>query len=178
MGVNAMDASFEKMVVPTPEIIQRFNAWENDPILVPSTRPNPTREALERHEEVTSETLAKRLENHAVYLIRLGGTLVGEMNFQIDPGHLFKKEQGTAWIGITIGEAAARGRGLGALALDFLEGEIRRAGMRRIELGVFEFNLNAIKLYTRLGYAEIGRLDAFTFWDGKMWQDIRMEKYL
>jgi len=174
----SMEASFEKMVVPTQEIIQRLSAWENDPLLVPFTRPNKDREALERHEEVTGEVLAKRLESHVVYLIRLGGTLVGEMNYQIDPEHLFKKEQGTAWIGITIGEAASRGRGLGALAMTFLEGEIRRAGLHRIELGVFEFNLNAIRLYTRLGYKKIGRIDAFTYRDGKMWQDIRMEKYL
>ena len=173
-----MEASFEKAAVPTVEIVQRLNAWENDPLLVPLTRPNKDREALERHEEVTSESLAKRLENHAVYLIRLGGTLVGEMNYQVDPDHLYKKEKDTAWIGITIGEAAARGRGLGAIALDFLEAEIRHAGLHRIELGVFEFNLNAISLYTRLGYAEIGRLDAFTYYDGRMWQDIRMEKYL
>jgi RimJ/RimL family protein N-acetyltransferase len=173
-----METSFERLETPTPEIVEHFNTWENDPLLVPLTRPNKDREALERQETVTDETLAKRLENHAVYLIRVDGTLVGEMNYQIDPDHLYKKEPGTAWIGITIGEAKARGKGLGALALAFLDGEIRRAGLLRIELGVFEFNLNAIKLYTRLGYKEIGRLDAFTYWDGRMWQDIRMEKYL
>jgi len=173
-----MGTSFERLETPTPEIVEHFNAWENDPALAPLTRPNKDREALERQDIVTDEVLAKRLENHAVYLIRLAGTLVGEMNYQVDPDHLYKKEPGTAWIGITIGEAAARGHGLGARALDFLEDEIRRAGFRRIELGVFEFNLNAIKLYTRLGYKEIGRVEAFTYWDGRMWQDIRMEKYL
>jgi hypothetical protein len=29
-----------------------------------------------------------------------------------------------------------------------------------------------------MGYREIGRIDDFTYWQGKMWQDIRMEKYL
>ena len=47
-----------------------------------------------------------------------------------------------------------------------------------MELGVFEFNTRALKLYQKLGYTEIARIDAFTYWEGKMWQDIRMEKYL
>lgn len=49
---------------------------------------------------------------------------------------------------------------------------------QRIELGVFEFNTNALKLYQKLGYKEINRTEDFTYWNGKMWHDIRMEKYL
>ena len=91
---------------------------------------------------------------------------------------LYKKEPGTAWIGITIGEESARGKGLGPLAMQYLEEEIRSAGCKRIELGVFEFNEPAKKLYQKMGYAEIGRIPNFTFWQNKMWTDIRMEKYL
>ena len=58
------------------------------------------------------------------------------------------------------------------------EEEIRKAGCKRIELGVFEFNEPAKKLYQKMGYAEIGRIPNFTFWQGKMWTDIRMEKYI
>ena len=36
----------------------------------------------------------------------------------------------------------------------------------------------AIQLYQKLGYREFARISNFTYWDGKMWQDIRMEKYL
>jgi RimJ/RimL family protein N-acetyltransferase len=60
----------------------------------------------------------------------------------------------------------------------YLEDQIREAGCRRIELGVFEFNQRACRLYRKLGYREIGRIDDFTYWKGTMWQDIRMEKYL
>ena len=84
---------------------------------------------------------------------------------------------GTAWISITIGEEIARGKGIGYQALQYLEQEIRKQGLKRIELGVFEFNTAAIKLYQRAGYREIGRIPDFTYWQGKMWQDIRMEKY-
>lgn len=55
---------------------------------------------------------------------------------------------------------------------------MKEQGLKRIELGVFEFNQQAQKLYQKLGYKEIGRIDNFTYWQGKMWTDIRMEKYL
>ena len=100
------------------------------------------------------------------------------MDYQVDPRHLYKKEPGTAWIGIVIGEQAGRGRGIGVPAIQHLEEQIQRQGLKRIELGVFEFNTNAIRLYQKLGYREIARIKDFTYWDGKMWQDIRMEKYV
>jgi RimJ/RimL family protein N-acetyltransferase len=100
------------------------------------------------------------------------------MGYQVDPEHLYKKEPGTAWIGITIGEENGRGKGIGVLALQHLEEQIKVKGLKRMELGVFEFNTNAIKLYKKLGFREFARLEDFTYRDGKMWQDIRMEKYL
>jgi RimJ/RimL family protein N-acetyltransferase len=48
----------------------------------------------------------------------------------------------------------------------------------RAELGVFEFNERAQALYRRLGHREFNRIPNFTFWNGKMWTDIRMGKDL
>jgi RimJ/RimL family protein N-acetyltransferase len=67
---------------------------------------------------------------------------------------------------------------VGAYAIQYLKEEIKRQGLKRIELGAFEFNTNAIKLYERMGYQEIARINGFTYWKDKMWQDIRMEKYI
>jgi RimJ/RimL family protein N-acetyltransferase len=100
------------------------------------------------------------------------------MNYQIDPPHLYKREAGTAWIGITIGEESAHRKGIGYQAMQHLETQIREQGLPRMELGVFEFNTNAIKLYRKSGFQEIGRIEKFTFWQGTMWRDIRMEKYI
>lgn len=163
---------------PTPEILACINRWHNDPTLVPLTRPNQNQAELERQEIVTQDELKKRLEHHAIFLIYGDGELVGEMNYMVDPPHLYKKEPGTAWIGITIGNAAAQGKGFGHAAMQFLEAQIKNQGLKRIELGVFEFNTRAHHLYQKLGYQEIARVAAFTYWDGKMWDDIRMEKYL
>jgi RimJ/RimL family protein N-acetyltransferase len=173
-----MNVSFKKLTEPTQEIAVAFNKWENDPALIPFFRPNRTKDDLERLEIVTVESLARRLDHDEIYLIYSGGQLVGEMNYQADTKHLYKKESGTAWIGINIGEESARGKGIGAQAMKYLEKEINARGFQRIELGVFEFNTNAIKLYQKLGYHEIGRIKDFTFWQDRLWQDIRMEKYL
>jgi RimJ/RimL family protein N-acetyltransferase len=167
-----------KLTQPTPEIAQAFDTWDNDPAILPFIRPNPTGDRLEIHIPVTVESLKQQLERKQIYLIYERGKLVGKIDYQIDPGQLYKKEAGTAWLGIVVGEESARGKGIGALALTYLEEQIKAQGLKRIELGVFEFNTNAIKLYQKLGYQEIGRIDDFTFWQGRLWQDIRMDKYL
>ncbi|HKI53625.1 MAG TPA: GNAT family N-acetyltransferase [Anaerolineales bacterium] len=172
------EINFVKLTNPAPEIAAAFEKWENDPSLAPLIRPNPNEEALHRKKTITEEELTKRLKHHHIYLIYFNGQLIGEMDYQIDPGHLYKKEPGTAWIGILIGEETGRSKGIGFQAMQYLEEQIKQHGSKRIELAVFEFNPIAIKLYQKLGYKEIGRINDFTFWQGKMWQDIRMEKYL
>ena len=173
-----MELDFRELTDPTIEIAESFDKWENDPTLIPFIRPNKDNAALEFREAVTVKTLEQRLVHHHMYLIYLDSQLIGTMDYRIDPTYLYKKETGTAWLGILIGEEANRGKGIGTPAIRYLEEQIRRQELRRIELGVFEFNTNAIKLYQKLGYVEIARIDGFTFWQDKTWQDIRMEKYV
>lgn len=173
-----MDIQFQKLIKPNAEIVEYLNKWENDPTLIPLIRPNKDKADLERRQILTIQDLEKRLEHHYTYLISLSNRLIGEMDYQVDPPYLYRKEAGTAWVGIIIGEETGRGKGIGYLALEYLEHELKSQGLKRIELGVFEFNTKAIKLYQRLGYKEIGRINDFTYWKSKMWQDIRMEKYI
>jgi len=169
---------FAPLVEPTRDIAEAFTRWENDPTLIPLSRPNRTKEDLEKRQVVTLDYMVQRLNHQHIYLIYLEAQLIGEMSYQVDPEHLFTKEPGTAWISITIGEAHARGKGIGYQSLHYLEKQIIAHGLRRIELGVFEFNTPALSLYHKLGYREIGRIKDFTYWRDRMWQDIRMEKYL
>ncbi len=173
-----MDISIKELTNPSREIAGALERWSNDPSITYLIRPNQNQADLEKFISVTVNELKKRVEDVSTYLIYMEGQLVGEMNFQIDPDHLHKKDPGTAWIGLVIGEEFARGKGIGYQAIKYLEKRISDQDLSRIELGVFEFNHRAINLYTKLGYQEIGRLDNFTYWHGKMWQDIRMEKYL
>lgn len=168
---------FSPLVEPTPEVADTINRWENDPNLIPYIRPNRNKADLENRHVVTPELLAERLQSTKIYLIYHGAQLIGEMNFQVDPAQLFKKEPGTAWISITIGEPRERGKGIGCQSLRYLEQQIVAHQLKRIELGVFEFNLPAIALYQKLGYERIGEIADFTYWHGRMWRDIRMEKY-
>lgn len=166
------------LVEPTQDIAAAFTRWENDPLLIPLSRPNQNQQDLDKRHVVTRDDLARRLTAHHIYLIYEAAQLLGEMSYCVDPRHLLKHEPGTAWIGITIGEAHGRGRGIGQQALEYLEQQIRAHPLRRIELGVFEFNTPALALYQKMGYREIGRIKDFTYWQGRMWQDIRMEKYI
>ncbi len=173
-----MDITFRKLLTPNNEIASTLESWSNDPLITHLIRPNQNQKELEGFVPVTVESLEKQLREFSIYLIYMDGLLVGEMNFLADPPHLFKKETGTAWIGLVIGEGSARGKGIGNQAIIHLEKKIREQDYTRIELGVFEFNIRAIKLYEKLGYQEIGRIADFTYCRGKMWQDIRMEKLL
>jgi RimJ/RimL family protein N-acetyltransferase len=170
--------TFERLVVPAAEVAAALTRWDNDPELVPFIRPSTCPADLARHEEVTLADLRERLRTHEMYLIYLDGRLVGEVQYQVDPPICLRKVPGTAWIGITIGEQEARHSGVGSAAMTFIESELRSRGLKRIELGVFEFNHAARGLYEKLGYKEIGREYAFTYYDGRMWPDIRMEKEL
>ena len=146
-----MKISFKKIGVPTDKLIASLNKWENDPKLVPLIHPCRNQDDIESYVLITKEEIKKRLTKYQMYEIYLGDILIGEK--------------------------IARGRGVGSISLKYLEEEIKKQGLKRIELGVFEFNKNAHKLYQKLGYQEIGKNKQFTFYQDKMWDDIRMEKY-
>jgi RimJ/RimL family protein N-acetyltransferase len=175
---NELNLTYTKLIETTTQYLEALNRWENDPVLIPFMRVCQSEEDLRKRTSITPEELEQRLEHDHTWLIHLDGQLIGEMGYQVDPKHLYKKMPGTAWIGITIGEESGRGRGIGYLALQYLEGQIKEQGLQRIELGVFEFNKQAFRLYQKLGYREFARIDDFTYWKGRKWQDIRMEKYI
>jgi RimJ/RimL family protein N-acetyltransferase len=173
-----MDVEFRKLTQPTAEIAECLTRWENDPHLVHLIRWNKDQDSLDKRITVTIQDLENQLRRKQIYLIYMRDQLVGEVEFDVDPRHLYKKDILTAWIGLMIGEEFARGKGIGYHALQYVEKEIRAHGLQRIELGVFEFNTNAIKLYERTGYQEIGRIPNFTYWQARYWDDIRMEKFI
>ena len=173
-----MDIKFKRLITPDENIASTLQRWSNDSSITHLIRPNQNQIDLDEFVSISVDSLEKQLSEFSIYLIYLDRQLVGEMNFQVDPKHLYKKESGTAWIGLVIGEKSARGKGIGFQAMKYMEKKIKKQNLSRIELGAFEFNHRAINLYQKLGYYEIGRIDDFTYWKKKMWQDIRMEKYL
>ena len=108
-----MNITFTKLTDPAPEIAATLNRWANDPSLIKFIRPSRNKEELEKHVQVTVESLLERLEHVSTYLIHAYRHLVGDINFQIDPDHVIKKETGPAWLGIVIGETSAPCKGMG-----------------------------------------------------------------
>jgi putative acetyltransferase len=53
-------------------------------------------------------------------------------------------------------EPAFQGRGIGTLAIRFLENEVKKRGFRRMECMVAGSNPRALSLYERLGYEKEG----------------------
>ena len=96
----------------------------------------------------------------------------------IDPPMLFKKAEGTCWLGMTMGEKDYWGTGAAREAFRLFEEILKAQSIKRIELGVFEFNERAQKFYEKMGFKKIGEINDFTYWDERFWKDIRMEKYL
>jgi hypothetical protein len=119
-GKYMLTIQFAPLVQPTREIAEAFTRWENDPALIPLSRPNRTEQDLEKRQVVTLDDMVQRLSHQHIYLIYLEAQLIGEMNYQVDPEYLFKKEPRTAWISITIGEAHGRGKGIGYQSLLYL----------------------------------------------------------
>lgn len=124
-------------------------------------------------DEMWEDFLNKKKE---IYLVEYENKIVGEFSIDFEFPNLSSSDKKTAWIGILFGEKSARGKGLGKKTMDFLEAESKKLGAQRIELGCFEYNTSAIEFYKKIGYKEIRRIDKFTMYQDKWWQDIRMEK--
>lgn len=67
-----------------------------------------------------------------------------------------REQPGTAGLGGMWVAPEARGQGIGAALIDAVETWARAAGYRSIGLGVTTSNSPAIRLYTKVGYADIG----------------------
>ena len=85
-----MSIKFKKLTDPTPEIAAAISKWENDPVLIPMSRPNRNEDDLLARKPVTVEDLVKRIQHHHTYLIYVQGELIGEMNYSVDPPYVYK----------------------------------------------------------------------------------------
>jgi RimJ/RimL family protein N-acetyltransferase len=173
-----MDISFREVKKDSIDDYILISKWSNDNSIKHFITPNFTGGNLA---PVTPEELYAAALNKPgmhCYLLLADNVEIGDFSIQIDPPQLYKKVEKTGWIGITIGEEKYRGKGIGKSAIQFIENKCRDLKLIRIELGVFEYNHNAVKLYKNMGYKEIGIIKNFTFHQGKWYNDIRMEKYI
>ena len=82
---------------------------------------------------------------------------------------------GNAEVGIGIGEEEYRGRGYGTDAMRVIvRYAFRVLNLRRVSLGVFEYNPRAIRSYEKAGFTEEGRLRQYVNRFGRRWDVVLM----
>jgi len=173
-----MNLNFRELTSPEPAFMAKMAEWYRDPVIKYAIRPN--NEAREMP-DLSAEQLIEgfgRNPGKRTYVIEAEGQMIGELTIDTDFPGLTRQDIPSAWISILIGEKDWWGRGVGTEAMAFLESTSRRLGLQRIELGVFAFNEPALRLYRRIGYREIARLEHFTYRPDQWYADIRMEKWL
>lgn len=105
----------------------------------------------------------------------LDGELVGGCSVMAYNGHIKTRHRSS--LGISVMQKA-----WGGLGTAMIEASLRQAkenGFEQVELGVFEDNLRARRLYEKLGFQEQGRtLRAFRLKDGTYLDEMQMVKFL
>jgi RimJ/RimL family protein N-acetyltransferase len=177
-GVSDMKLTFCKLTSPDPEFFAALARWYGDPDIKYAIRPNF--QAAEMPDPTADQLVAEfgRNTGKSIYVILDGSRMIGEVTLDTGFPMLCGKTGHTAWISILVGEKDYWRRGVGSQAMAFLESTCRDMGLNRIELGVFEFNQAAQRLYQKSGFAEIGRIEHFTYRSDRWYADIRMEKWL
>lgn len=83
-----------------------------------------------------------------------------------------------AEIGVFIGEKDLWGQGYGPEAMRLLiTYAFNTMNLRKVTINYYERNERAGRVYTKIGFKEIGRYRAHRFIDGKWWDEVIMELF-
>lgn len=130
-----------------------------------------------RH-SIRKKMLGMKCPNFRMYFIECDGISIGQFSIQIQATPLQKHKEISAWVGLLIGDIRFRGEGLGKEIVIEIERRALEMGACRIELGVYQFNKQALGLYETMGYVEFTIVPKQTWWNGCYWSSIHMEKWL
>ena len=155
----------------TADQVDAFYRWHNDygTLRTFEYLPKPLTLASARHlyEELVAQSdcdLFAVYENAGWRLIGLAGLM------HIDATN------GTAELGIMIGEPDARGKGYGTEATTLvLDHAFLALGLGNVMLTVYEYNVAGIKAYEKVGFQTIGTRRKSKMMGGKLWDTIYME---
>ena len=175
-----MNIHFEKIDKTDLEAFERLAEWDNLPHLEPFVKVNFIEGPylVYKGDELMKSANNPPTRQWNAYFIKDGEKYIGEISLDIDPEHLDKKIPNSGWLGILIADTDYHGRGVGEMAMEFIENRARELNLVRIELGVFEYNERAIAFYEKLGYRRFHVNENFTFFNGKWYDDYRMDKNL
>ena len=111
-------------------------------------------------------------------MIRRSEQIVGSLSIASSPAECTWKHEPTGWLGLVIGQNEHRHQGVGGAAIRFAEKRATRLGLTCLEVGVFEFNENAIRFFLKQGFKKIGIVEKATYWQSKFWPSIHFLKRL
>ena len=113
---------------------------------------------------LTEEQYIERINSEDFYVFSIAndGTLVGTIQiFKIN------KENRTARVGCYLINPQIRGKGIGTRALELLtDYAFKEMGLDILELGVFDYNIGAIKCYHNAGFIKTDEFQHPMGWTG------------
>lgn len=171
-----MNINIKKLTDYDIDIYTKMAEWYNDPELKYLITPRFSEKLVAAVEPEELIDMHKKNKDKSIYVIYDGQKPIGNYSIISKFGGLMNKAGKTAWISIIIGDKSYHGKGVGKLTMQLMEEESRSLGFRYIELGVFEFNKKAKRLYENSGYKEIGRNKEVIYYDGEWCDDIHMVK--
>lgn len=134
------------------EDAEKYTKWMNDFRVTDGVNGSKRIVTLESERKWIEENT--RIGNYIFSIVKKDNDeLIGNCSF-----HELDKINGTATIGILIGEEENRNKGYGAEALKLLIGYgFDYLNLNNIMLNVYSFNENAISCYRKVGFKEFGR---------------------
>ncbi|BEP29551.1 GNAT family N-acetyltransferase [Helicovermis profundi] len=170
--------NFKRINMNDTTIFNILANWDNDPNIKEFIFPRTTTEEIMDVSpfELKFNILSNKTKE--VYIVYDDSSAIGYYSIDSEFEYLYTNNPRTAWISIIIGEKSYWGRGIGKLIMKDIEKKCKESGLKYIELGVFEFNTKAQKLYKSLNYEVVGVVKNFVYNCGEWKSDIRMLKAL
>ena len=155
--------------------LTRLARWSNDP----ATKHLYHR--FQRAEHLALEIPPEHFRPSAegtTLMVLLDGAPVGHAVLCLGSPKLLEARETNAWIALMIGEPQRRGQGLGGATLAHLETLAVQQGATRAEVSVLAYNQGSLSFFQRHGYVEVTRIEARAWFDGRLWDEVRLRKPL
>ena len=154
-----------------PDDCELYAKWFNDPAVMIGLGDYSSVFSLLGQRKYLEEKASNRVEQNYAIVLREGERLIGNISLR-DVG----QKDGTATLGLFIGEEADRGCGYGAEAIRLILGYgFDTLRLHNIQLKVFADNLNAIACYEKVGFKEFGRRREAKFIRGRYVDVVHMD---
>lgn len=147
----------------------RFVGWINDPAVGKPLQGHKKRLTL-KMETKWIKSLSKNKNQRQFAIDTIDGVHIGSIGLRD-----ISSEWNNAKFGILIGNKRYWGRGYGTEATKLLmHYAFSKLKLHKIELGVYDFNKRAIKLYKKLGFKVEGVRKDHIFYGGRYYDAIQM----